>query len=142
MGERFKYDNLYLKYDMTGDIHIGTGIVRVHDIFNPIPKFMLDADIVISDPPYNKSALTGFYTKAEIEKKPDSFEMFLFRYFEVIEQINPRLLCLEIGVPQLAMYNGILNGKYKHIHVAESCYYKNVKNKYLFIFANSQTNLM
>ena len=138
MGERFKYDNLYLKYNMTGDIHIGTGVVRVHDIFNPTPPFMLDADIVISDPPYNKSALTGFYTKAEIEKKPDSFEAFLFRYFEVIDEINPRLLCLEIGVPQFSMYEAILKDKYQYIFCVESCYYKQVKNKCLFLFASNE----
>lgn len=134
----FKYGNLYLKYNMDGDIHIGRGIVKVHDIFNPTPAFMLEADLVISDPPYNKSALSSFYTKAEIEKKPESFEGFLARYFEVIAEINPKLLCLEIGVPQLEMYQNILKDKYKNIAVVESYYYKNKKNKCLFLFASNE----
>ena len=133
----FKYGDLYKKYNMEGDIHIGRGIVKVHDIFNPTPAFMLEADIVISDPPYNKSALSSFYTKAEIEKKPDSFESFLARYFEVIDEIKPKLLCLEIGVPQLGMYTDILKSKYKYIHSTESYYYKNKKNKCLFLFASN-----
>lgn len=137
MGERFKYDNLYQKYDMTGDIHIGTGIVRVHDIFNQTPAFMLDADLVISDPPYNASALSGFYTKAEIDKKPDSFESFFDRFFEVVAEINPKLVCLEIGVPQLDMYLKKLRPMYSHIIQVESCYYKNKKNKCIFLFASN-----
>lgn len=134
----FKYGDLYKKYNMEGDIHIGRGIVRVHDIFNELPEFMKEADLVVSDPPYNKSALSSFYTKAEIEKKPDSFESFFDRYFEVIAQINPKIVCLEIGVPQLDMYLAKMKPLYKNIHTVESYYYKNKKNKCLFLFASNE----
>ncbi len=136
--KKFRYNDLYKKYNMEGDIHIGTGIVRVHDIFNKTPEFMLSADFLISDPPYNKSALSSFYTKAEIDKKPDSFEAFFYRYFEVLDEINPRVVCLEIGVPQLEMYMVELKKRYSNIEVKKSYYYKNKRNKCLFVFASNE----
>lgn len=139
MNEKYKYGNLCDKYDMSGDIHIGTGIVRVHDIFNPLPLFMRGADIVFSDPPYNKSALTGYYTKAEKKGEgPDSFEAFFFRFFECIDIIGPRLVCLEVGIPQTTMYLNMLHGIYSNVIVKSSCYYGNTKNKCNILIASNE----
>ena len=137
LSKKYEHGRLYEKYDMTGDIHIGTGIVRVHDIFNPLPSFMGAADVIFCDPPYNASALNGYYTKAEIEKKPESFRSFFEVLFKRIAQINPRILILEVGVPQLGEYLDEITSKYKHVIVKDSMYYGNAKNRCKIIIASN-----
>ena len=136
-SEKYEHGRLYEKYDMTGDIHIGTGIVRVHDIFNPLPSFMRAADVIFCDPPYNASALNGYYTKAEIEKKPESFDSFFNVLFRRIAQINPRILILEVGVSQFEKYMLEILPKYRHVTVKDSMYYGNAKNKCKIIIASN-----
>ena len=131
------YGGLYKKYDMDGELHIGTGIVKVHDIFKPIPEFMKQADFVISDPPYNKSALSGFYTKAGISEKPESFDSLVKRFFEVIDEINPKMICLEVGIPQTEMFLKYVNERFKENIIVESYYYGNKRNKCNMIFASN-----
>ncbi len=121
----WEYGGFYKKYDMTGEIHIGTGIVKVHDIFNPLPEFMKEADVIFTDPPYNKTALSGFYTKAGIDQKPDSFDIFVERFVECVEEISPRLLILEVGVPQTDMFIEAFKEDYPQIVCRPSYYYGN-----------------
>ena len=136
---KWEYGELYKKYDMSGEIHIGTGIVKVHDIFNPLPAFMKDADVIFSDPPYNKAALRGYYTKAELEEKPESFESFFYRFVECVDIINPRLLILEVGVPQTDMYTREFGAIYKNILCKQSYYYGNKSQKCnILIFSNEE----
>jgi hypothetical protein len=133
----WNYGGFADKYDMQGEIHIGTGIVQVHDIFNPLPAFMRNADIIFSDPPYNKSALSGYYTKAGLSEKPDSFEAFFYRFISCIDLISPKLVCLEVGLPQTEMYiNALHDIGYKEGICKSSCYYKKPDNKCnILIFA-------
>ena len=139
MKSNWEYGEFYKQYNMDGEIHIGTGIVKVHDIFNPVPDFMKSADVIFSDPPYNKSALNGYYTKAGIDEKPDSFESFFYRFIEVVDIISPRLVCLEVGVAQADDYIRVLSEMYKESAVKNSYYYgnKNQKCKILF-FSNDK----
>lgn len=136
----YKYNNLYKKYNLDDGVvaHIGTGVVKVHDIFDATPDFMKDADIIICDPPYNKSALSAFYTKAEKQKRADSFDVFLRRFFDVVREISPRLVCLEVGVPMLDSFMVFLSKMYSNIITKESYYYKNKSNKCLFVFASNE----
>ena len=120
----YDHHDLYKKYDMTGEIHIGTGIVQVYDIFNPLPKFMLDADIIFTDPPYNKSALSSYYTKADLKEKPDSFESFFYRLIECLDLINAKYVILEVGCAQEKMYLDVLRSLYKNVMSFDSFYYK------------------
>ncbi len=131
------YGGLYLKYNMEDEIHIGTGIVKVHDIFQKTPDFMKTADFVISDPPYNKTALSGFYTKAGIKEKPKSFDSLVVRFFEVIDEISPKMICLEVGIPQTEMFLDFVNKRFKESCIVESYYYGNKKNKCNMIFASN-----
>ena len=39
-------------------------IVQHHDIFKPLPDFMLQADTLFIDPPWNQGNISSFYTKA------------------------------------------------------------------------------
>jgi len=59
----FNYGGFHEIYDMSGEIKIGTGNVKVHDIFDTVQDFMLEADVVFSDPPCSKGNLKEFYTK-------------------------------------------------------------------------------
>lgn len=130
------------KYDMTGEIHIGTGIVQVHDIFNPLPEFMKTADVIFSDPPYNKSALSSYYTKAGLTEKPDSFDSFFYRFIECLDIISPKLICLEVGVAQTPMYlDGLKQIGYTHIIQAESYYYGNKNQKCNMLFASKNNDI-
>lgn len=63
------YKEFYKKYDMNGEIEIGTGKIKVHDIFYPLPNFMKQADFIFSDPPCSLININTFYTKADIKEK-------------------------------------------------------------------------
>ena len=139
MSDKWDYGGFAEKYNMQGEIHIGTGIVQVHDIFNPIPAFMKEADVIFSDPPYNKSALSSYYTKAGLSEKPESFDAFFYRFVECIDIINPKLVCLEVGLKQTDMYMQEFSKLYKNSAIVASYYYgnKNQKCNILF-FSNEQ----
>ena len=134
-SERFECGGYYKNYDMTKELHIGTGIVKVHDIFNPLPAFMKEADVILSDPPYNQSALSSFYTKADIKEKPRFNDLFN-RFFEIVDEINPRILILEIGIPQEQMYMELLSAKYKNVIAKEALYYN--REHCMFLIASNE----
>lgn len=132
----WNYGGFADKYDMQGEIHIGTGVVKVHDIFNPLPAFMKQADVIFSDPPYNKSALSSYYTKAGLSEKPDTFEAFFYRFIECLDIISPRLICLEVGLAQTEMYlQGLKDVRYTNIIQKDSYYYGNKNQKCNILFA-------
>lgn len=91
----WEYGEVYKKYDMSGIINIGTGTVKVHDIFNPLPDYMKNADVIFSDPPCSEGNLKTFYTKADLEKLK-FFEDFQKRFFECVDEIKPKTLFLEV----------------------------------------------
>ncbi len=132
---RFDCGGYYKKYDMTGEIRIGTGIVKVHDIFDPLPDFMKQADVILTDPPYNQSALSSFYTKAGVKDKK-RFSDFLGRFFQIVDEINPKIIVLEIGTSQESIYKKYLSEKYKNIAVSEAFYYN--RENCLFIAASNE----
>lgn len=134
--KNWDYGGFADKYDMQGEIHIGTGIVQVHDIFKPLPQFMRQADVIFSDPPYNKSALSSYYTKAGLSEKPDTFESFFYRFIECLDIISPKLICLEVGLAQTDMYVQALKDiGYSSIMLKESFYYGNKNQKCNILFA-------
>lgn len=136
-NSKWNYGGYAEKYNMDGDIHVGTGVVRVHDIFNPLPAFMRGADVIFCDPPYNQSCLKSYYTKAGLDEKPDSFESFFFRLFECLEEISPRIVVLEVGQKQAPMYEYFLKNRYANVESRESYYYGNKKNKCVILFASN-----
>lgn len=132
---KWDYGGYSDKYDMDGEIHIGTGIVKVHDIFDPLPEFMKKADVIFCDPPYNKSALSSYYTKAQLPKRGD-FTGFVLRWLQCVSLISPKLICLECGKMQTDMWKrGLCEIGYEKFIVFESCYYGNKNNKCDIIIA-------
>lgn len=138
MDEKFKYGNLCDKYDMTGDIHVGTGTLRVHDIFNPLPDFMKQADVVFSDPPCSKANINSFYTKAELEAEQESYEPFHNRFWEVIDEIHPRTIFIEVFKSNRDKFIEEAQKRFPHVKVYQSMYYNKPSNKCWIIQASSE----
>lgn len=70
--------------------------VAVHDLFDGLPRFMLDADMIYTDSPWNTGNLRGFYTKAN-QRTDKAFGEFSSMLFEYIAAIRTPVCYLEIG---------------------------------------------
>lgn len=135
---KFNYGDFYKKYDMNGEIKIGTGIVKVHDIFNPLPEFMEQADVIFCDPPCSKINIKTFYTKADMLFNNDYLN-FVKVLFENIKIINPKILFLEVFKSNKNLFIDECKKLYKNIEVKDSFYYHNKKNKcWILICSNDE----
>ena len=133
---KFEYRGFYQKYDMTNEINIGTGIVKVHDIFDELPDFMLKAGCLFIDPPCNEGNLKSFYTKADLEKR-ESIIKFNNRLFDLIDKINPKHLFIEVFKSNFDEIFVKLNERYgTDMTVFESYYYGNKNNKCWIFYAS------
>ena len=133
---KFEYRGFYQKYDMTNEINIGTGIVKVHDIFDELPDFILKADCLFIDPPCNEGNLKSFYTKADLEKRETIFK-FNKRLFELIDEINPKHLFIEVFKSNFDEIFVKLNERYgTDMTVFESYYYGKSSNKCWIFYAS------
>lgn len=139
MNEKFKYGDLYRKYDMSGDIEIKGGILRVHDIFDKTPEFMKQADVLFSDPPCSKANINSFYAKAEKEERQDSYAPFHARFWEVVDEIAPKVLFLEVFKSNKDAFVGECLSRYKNVKVFDSMYYRNPKNKCWIVQASNDS---
>lgn len=106
--------------------------LKVHDIFNPLPQFMLEADLIFVDPPWNIGNLNTFYTKAELQQKATCFEPFYKRLFECIRQISPKTCYTEVGKEYLAEFIIEMKRLFKHVTFYNSTYYHN-KTKLCYV---------
>jgi hypothetical protein len=70
--------------------------VAVHDIFQPLPDFMFQTDLLFVDPPWNQGNLTAFYTKAD-RTDYQTFGAFTEVFFQRIRELNPQTVYIEIG---------------------------------------------
>lgn len=70
--------------------------LAVHNLFAPLPAFMLKADLVFIDPPWNQGNLTAFYTKAERDDYP-SWDDFQQAVIQRMEDISPAVAYIEMG---------------------------------------------
>lgn len=104
----------------------------VHDIFNPLPDFMYDPDLLFVDPPWNLGNLNTFYTKACLPAENRSFERFYKRLFECIGEISPRTCYVEVGKEYLAEFIIEMKRLFKHVTFYNSTYYHN-KTKLCYV---------
>ncbi len=102
--------------------------VAVHNIFDPLPSFMLAADLIFVDPPWNLGNLNTFYTKAERTDHQQSFELFYKRLFECIKQIRPATCYIEVGKEYLADFILEVRQLYKYVTFYNSTYYHRKEN--------------
>lgn len=122
----YDYGNAFERFPCDGKTAVfeDGSQLRVHDIMNPLPSFMKEADIIFTDSPWNTGNLRTFYTKAQIIPDFDArFETFYKRLFECIGEINPRVAYTEIGKEYLADYIMEMRRHYPYVTFFNSTYY-------------------
>jgi DNA modification methylase len=118
---------------------IGNSKVAVHNIFNPLPDFMHNADLIFVDPPWNLGNINSFYTKAGRNDYLDSFDDFSKILFKRICDINPNTAYIEIGKQNIDNWYKRLISYFPFLHKWEVTYYK----KHLtYIIRGSKLNLI
>lgn len=103
----------------------GMGRVKVHDLYHPLPDYMLEADMVIVDPPWNLSNVNTFYTKADKQgEHKKSFNEFYQQIFNQIDVINPKKIYIEMGKQNVDRFEEELKKRFKIVERWEITYYK------------------
>lgn len=136
LKRNFNYRDFYLKYDLSGEINIGTGIVKVHDIFDQLPEFMKQADCLFIDPPCSHGNFKSFYTKADKQIRMD-ITSFNNRLFELIDEIKPNRIFIEVFKSNKDIIEKYLDHRYKNISVHKSFYYSKESNTCWILQANN-----
>jgi len=136
---KWNYGDAYLRYPIEGKTVIfdDGSIVQPHDIFDPLPEFMKQADLIFVDPPWNLGNLNSFYTKAQRQDKQDSFERFYKRLFECIGEISPRTCYIEVGKEYLAEFVIETKCLFPAVTFYNSSYYHD-KNKMCYVIRGAQ----
>lgn len=111
--------------------------IKVHNIFDPLPSFMLEADLIFVDPPWNLGNLNTFYTKAERQDYQSSFETFYKHLFGCIAQINPATCYVEVGKEYLSEFIQEMKRLYKYVTFYNSSYYHH-KDKICYVIRGSR----
>jgi len=132
------YGGAYLKYPIpdSGYVFDNGSIVKVHDVFNPLPEFMKNADLIFTDPPWNLGNLNTFYTKADLPHIVFEFDKFYKRLFECIGEISPHTCYVEVGKQYLADFIFEMRKMYKYITFYNSTYYHS-KDKLCYVIRGS-----
>ena len=134
----FEYGGYYKLYNMQGDIKIGTGIVKVHDIFNDLPDFVKKADCLFIDPPCSNGNLKSFYTKNNNICTHD-ISSFTERLWECINIVNPVSVFIEVFKSNFDLMLNFFK-KFSNngdIKITKHTYYFNKKN-ICYIFSYSK----
>jgi len=103
------------------------GMVKVHDIFNPLPAFMAKADLIFTDPPWSQGNMTSFYTKAD-QDNYHRYGDFVRRLFECVGKISPVACYLEVGKDSLSDFIQNMKKLYPHVTFFNSTYYRKKEN--------------
>lgn len=128
---KWNYGNAYLRHPIDpGQIAVfeDGSKLKVHNIFDPLPEFMKEADLIFVDPPWNKGNLNSFYTKAGRADYQDSFERFYERLFECIAEIAPLTCYVEVGKQYLAEFILEMRRLFKQVTFYNSSYYHRPEN--------------
>lgn len=128
---KWNYGDAYLRHPISeGQVAVfGDGSkLKVHNIFEPLPDFMLEADLIFVDPPWNLGNLNSFYTKADRSDYQKSFETFYRRLFECIAEIAPKTCYVEVGKEYLSEFIQEMKRLYRHVTFYNSSYYHKKEN--------------
>lgn len=135
---KWDYGDAYKRFPIDGQVAFdGGSTLKVHDIFEPLPEFMKQADLIFTDPPWNIGNLNSFYTKAARCDKRDSFERFYKRLFECIAEIAPRTCYVEVGKEYLAEFILEMKRLYPAVTFYNSTYYRD-KNKFCYVIRGAR----
>lgn len=116
--------------------------VKVHNIFDPLPEFMKEADLVFVDPPWNCGNLNTFYTKAGRTDYQTNFYNFYSRLFECIKEISPKTCYIEIGKEYLGEFLLETKKIYRQVTFYNSSYYHKKENMCYVIRASNKRKKM
>lgn len=125
MPSDWDYGGAWREYPIEGrrvDFSDGS-IVQQHNIFDPLPAFMRQADLLFIDPPWNVGNLKSFYTKAGRADYEEDFQRFYIRLFACIAKIKPQTCFVEIGKEYLAEFILEMKKQYRYVTFYNSTYY-------------------
>lgn len=98
-------------------------MISVHDIRNGIPDYMLNVDMIYSDPPWNKRNLNAFISKAGKTSSVSNLTDFIELIFNSVKKISPRVCYLEIGTQYKDEYIARMQNLYNCVQSWEITYY-------------------
>lgn len=128
---KWNYGDAYLRHPIGPDqiaVFEDGSRLKVHNIFDPLPEFMKDADLIFVDPPWNLGNLNTFYTKAGRTDYQDSFVAFYKRLFDCIAEISPITCYVEVGKEYLSGFIQEMESIYRHVTFYNSSYYHKREN--------------
>lgn len=128
---KWNYGDAYLRHPIGTDqvaVFDGGSMLKVHNIFDPLPEFMLAADLLFIDPPWNLGNLNTFYTKAGRDDRQDSFDVFCKRLFGCIAEIAPWVCYVEVGKEYMCEFLQGMKAIYKNVTFYNSSYYHRKEN--------------
>lgn len=102
----------------------GRSRVAVHNLFEPLPAFMLTADILFVDPPWNLGNVNTFYTKAGRSDYLVSFSAFEQALFQRVRDIAPHTCYLEVGRQAVDRWQRQLQSIYPVVQRWDVLYYR------------------
>jgi len=103
--------------------------IAVHNIFEPLPRFMFNADVLLVDPPWNLGNINSFYTKAGRDDYLEKFSDFEEALFGHIGEIRPNVCYLEVGRQSVDKWYNRLSIMYDCIQAWDTTYYHKRDNK-------------
>lgn len=98
--------------------------LAVWNLFDELPMFMYDADLIFVDPPWNLGNINCFYTKAGRSDYLNDYVDFVDILFERIAEVSPVSIYVEIGNQYVDLFYQRLSALYKHIQRWPVTYYK------------------
>ena len=122
---KWDYGGSYLRHPIEGKtvLFSNGSVVKDHNIFDPLPAFMRNADLIFVDPPWNLGNINSFYTKADRTDYMDSFKIFYKRLFKCISDLKPAVCYVEVGKEYLSEFIQEMKSIYKHVTFYNSTYY-------------------
>ena len=125
---KWKYGNSWEKYPIEkNEIWIdknSNSIVSVYNITKDFPEYMLDADMVYCDSPWNLGNANCFITKASSKEYINSFDEFYNHLFQHIKSIKPYCCYLEIGKQYIGTFKNEMLKIFPSIQTWQITYYK------------------
>ena len=98
-------------------------VVQVQDLYEGLPGFLKQADLIYTDPPWNTSNINSFYTKAGLTTRR-TFGTFIEMLFDRFHQINPRVCYCEVGKQNLQVVISKMKALYPAVQHWEVTYYR------------------
>ena len=137
-NSNWEYKGIYKNYNMEGIIELpNQSKVAVCDWIQKMPDFMLEADTLFIDPPWNIGNVNTFYTKADKPHVGFDFRVFTKFLWDRIIQISPAHLFIEMGKEHLGIYLEKCQKNYKYVTFYNSTYYHKRENKCYVIHATN-----